>query len=127
MRTSHILWLSALFLVALVLLVVKLSSNVTVQPQCEPDTCPLEIHASDSGKTYAYGATARFNVLLDPTDNPPEHLHCSPEGIIGAVADAPVAQPPLYDAEFEGLAPGSCTLSDDHFSMRIVIQAALQQ
>lgn len=89
---------------------------------CILGSCPLAIHEDDSGKTFTYNRTTRFTLYLDQQRNPHEHLQCTPEGIVGTVSKAPYVEPPLYAVPLEGVAPGNCILSSDHFSATIVIQ-----
>jgi len=88
---------------------------------CSIGECPLELHESDAGQTFTYDVNTRFTVYLDSTDNPPQDLTCTPDGIIGVVTDVPSVAPPMYAARFEAIAPGTCKLSDDHYHARITV------
>jgi hypothetical protein len=96
--------------------------NSTSSGPCSLGNCPLELRKENSDERFIYGVTTRFTVVLNDNDNPQGHLHCVPDGIIGAISNVPPESPPLYAARFEGVAPGSCALSDDNFSATIVIQ-----
>jgi hypothetical protein len=90
--------------------------------QCQGGECPSEIHESDSGTAFYYPVTGRFTVILNQNNNPAENLRCTPDGIIGPISNIPSVAPPLYAARFEGLQPGTCTLTDDNFSITVIIK-----
>ena len=96
--------------------------NPTSSSPCSLGNCPLELRKENSDERFIYGVTTRFTVVLNEHDNPVGHLHCVPDGIVGRIADTLSTGSSLYVAQFEGVAPGSCALSDDNFSATIVIQ-----
>lgn len=89
---------------------------------CALGACPTELHQTDSGGTFTYRVTSRFTVVLERGVNPPAHLRCTPEGIIGSISNVPSVAEPYYAARFEAVAPGTCDLRDDGFSATIIVQ-----
>jgi len=65
--------------------------------------------------------------ILDARTDPQADLHCTPDGVIGSISNAPAVPPPMYAARYEGVQAGTCTLADDHFSATIVIVDAPTQ
>jgi hypothetical protein len=122
MRTWVLLLVPAVLLGGLLLGVYKLQGLEHGTSVCSAGECPLELHESDTDQTFTYGVATRVTVFLNQNDNPPAHLQCAPEGIIGVVADAPHAVAPLYAVRFETVRAGTCILSDDRFSATIVVQ-----
>ena len=95
-------------------------------PNCTFAECPgidqtYTITAADSGKAYSYPITSRFTVELDAAAYPKTELSCTPSGVIGSISNIPAVAPPLYAARFEALAPGTCTLTDRDFLVRISV------
>lgn len=109
------------FLALVVWVLLGLQAHAPSETQCTPGECPLELRESDSGRTFTYGVTSRFSIVLDGTTDPHEHLTCVPEGVVGVVSNISF-ESPLYAARFEGLVPGTCTLQNDHFAATIIIQ-----
>ena len=122
MRTWTLLAVPVILLAGLAIGASKLNGLLNQEEICEVGTCPLNIREGDSGRTFLYGMTTRFGVLLDERRNPRGNLHCTPEGIIGSVSNIPAVEPPLYAARFEAVATGTCKLADDNFSVTIVIK-----
>lgn len=94
----------------------------TVPPEDASSAAPeplYHITAHESGRTFTYTLTSRFVVTLDGRMYPQQQLRCEPGGIIGRITNVPSAQPPLYNAQFEVVAAGTCTLRDGSFSVTI--------
>lgn len=123
MRTGLVVLVPAALFVGLVVGAMKLSGLLHRDATpCTLGQCPLALHEGDSGKTFTYNVTTRFTLFFDQRRNPHENLRCTPEGILRAMSDSPYVEPPLYAAVLEGVAPGNCILTDDHFSATIIIQ-----
>lgn len=89
-------------------------------PSATPSSS-YEITADDNGKTFSYGITSRFTVILDESKYPKKNLACSPDGIVGSISNIPSVKPPLYAARFEAVTAGTCLLKDGDFSVTILI------
>jgi len=121
MRSFFIALVPCIFIAALVYGAMKLQLFLPAGT-CALGGCPLTLHESDSGKTFRYSVTTRFTLLLDAAKNPQAHLQCLPEGIIGSISNAPAVAPPLYAARYEAVAAGTCILTNDNFSAKIVVE-----
>lgn len=77
----------------------------------------------DSGKTFVYPITSRFQIELDPQQYPQESLKvsCHPDGILGAVSNLPSLAAPLYAVRYEGVKPGKCTVTNQDFMITVQI------
>ncbi|MCL5957746.1 MAG: hypothetical protein M1358_00255 [Chloroflexi bacterium] len=82
-----------------------------------------EITEKDSGKTFVYPLTSRFQVILDQQKYPKESfkVDCNPEGALGGISNIPPVSPPLYVLRYEGVKPGKCTLTDGSFGINVEI------
>ena len=96
-----------------------LSEPAIIAPQPQKEKYILT--ANDAGKTYTFTLGSRFSVLLDDA-YPKALLRCTPRGIIEE-GDAPVATKPLWAARFYAAGLGSCTLSDEDFTLTIIVDA----
>ncbi len=95
-----------------------LSAHATTSPVSGQYT----LEESDTGGTFQYSVTSRFDVILDSTIYQPGGVTCSPQGILGPISNIPSVAAPLFAQRFEALAPGTCTLSDGNFSATIQVQ-----
>lgn len=82
-----------------------------------------EIREQDSGKTFVYSITSRFSVILSQDKYPKENLKvgCDHEDVIGSISNIPSVQPPLYAVRYEGVTPGTCTITDGSFHVTVEI------
>lgn len=121
MRTSLIILVPGVLLVGLLFGVFRLNSLSPADTPCTLGTCPLSLHESDSGKTFAYNVGSRFGVFLDENNNPKDGLRCTPDGVI-QLREYTASERPVYIAAFEGKAPGTCVLTGKNFSATIVVR-----
>lgn len=121
MRTSLFILVPGLLLAGFIFFVFRLNNLSSGDVPCALGACPLSLHESDSGKTFAYNTGTRFSVFLDENSNPKTDLRCAPEGVI-ELREYTTSEPPVYIAAFEGKAPGTCVLTDNNFSVTIMVR-----
>lgn len=105
-----------------------------IPPSCGFNACPgasstvpiisTDLDSSDSGGTFTYAVTSRFEIFLDMSKYPQSELKvdCNPANAIGPISNIPAAPKGEYVVRYEGVQPGSCTISDRGFSIKVVIQ-----
>ncbi len=79
----------------------------------------FSLTANDSGKTFSYTIGTHFSVFLDEAHYPEAKLHCTPAGVVTLTKDLGVAPTGLYTARFTAVAPGTCELKNNDFSVLI--------
>ena len=79
----------------------------------------FSLTANDSGKTFSYTLGAHFSVFLDEAHYPEAKLQCAPAGVVALTKDLGVAPTGLYTARFTAIAPGTCELKNNDFSVLI--------
>ncbi|OGG56013.1 hypothetical protein A3D71_02290 [Candidatus Kaiserbacteria bacterium RIFCSPHIGHO2_02_FULL_55_20] len=121
MRTSLLILVPGVLLTGLLFGAYRLNSLSPAETPCVLGACPLSLHESDSGKTFAYNVGARFGIFLDENNNPKTGLRCAPEGVI-ELRQYTDSEPPAYVASFEAKTPGTCMLTDKDFSATIVVK-----
>ncbi len=86
-------------------------------------TQQYEITTADSGRTFTYGITTRFGLILDQTKYPRESLQvvCAPPITLGSISNIPSVSPPLYAVRYVGVTPGKCTLADNDFKVYVQV------
>jgi hypothetical protein len=79
--------------------------------------------AQDSGKTVTYTVTSRFQIIFDQQKFPQKDVQvsCTLAGTIGSVSNLPSVSPPLYAIRYEGVQPGTCTIRNGNFLLRVII------
>jgi len=82
-----------------------------------------DITSADSGRTFRYGLTSRFAVILDRDRYSEESfaVSCSSPGVIGGVTNTPQPSSPLYARAFQAVAPGKCEIRDTGFHITIEV------
>lgn len=96
------------------------SATSTVSASSTPVSA-ADITAADNGDSFSYTPTSRFSVTLDKTKYPHLTASCAPEGTIGLISNVPSVPDPLYVTAYEAIAPGTCVLSSDDFSVTVVV------
>lgn len=112
-------------LTGVVLLVViasgfRLLKEKPPQSDAVAEKTQFSLTANDSGRTFTYALGAHFSVFLDEAHYPESKLHCSPQGVVVSVKDLGVAPVGLYTTRFTVVAPGTCELKNNDFSVLIV-------
>lgn len=80
--------------------------------------------AEDSGRRFDYVVTGRFEIVLDQEQYPRENLavSCDPSDTIGAISNLPSLERPAdWAARYTGVVPDICTITNNDFSVQIVI------
>lgn len=120
-----ILIVLSLFVLGTVIIVLKLNRGKIAEPACAAGECPLELHESDNGKSFVYGLTTRFQLLLNESEHPQQRFieECTPEGVIGEISNIPASpNPDFYFKRYEAVTPGVCILSNGNFRVQVVIR-----
>lgn len=77
----------------------------------------------DSGRTFSYPVTSRFTLVLDERLHPRTELRvaCTPDAVLGPISNIPAVPAPRYAVRYEGLRPGTCTITDREWVVTIQI------
>jgi hypothetical protein len=88
-----------------------------------PITDHFELTAADSGRTFAYPLTSRFGIVLDGQTYPRADLQvtCDHAQVLGPISNIPSVSLPDYAVRYEGVNPGTCSITDRAFSVTILI------
>lgn len=101
------------------------TGNATVSPSAGAGTDRFQLTSQDRGQTFTYPLTSRFGIVLDGQKYPRADLQvsCDQNMVLGPISNLPSVSPPDYAVRYEGVNPGTCTISDRDFSVTIVITA----
>ncbi len=115
--TRHTLWMAS----AATIFAVLLGWTLWRDPAGRPVREAYEIRAEDSGRTYEYVQTSRFIIVLNQTLYPPVNfeLDCDRPIVLGRISNIPYTAPPFYAARFEAVGPGTCTVRNNSFHIRV--------
>ncbi len=82
-----------------------------------------EITERDAGRTFVYAETSRFAIILDGRvyPRPSVKLRCDRPDVLGPISNLPSVAPPLYAVRYEGVTPGTCTISNQGFAVTVRI------
>jgi hypothetical protein len=83
----------------------------------------FEISELDAQSTISYPVTSRFMLVLDEQAHPRAELRvaCTPDGVLGPISNVPPVAAPRYAVRYEGLLPGTCTVTDRDFVVTVRI------
>jgi hypothetical protein len=84
---------------------------------------PQTLTEADNGKTFVFGVTDRFSVVLPETSIADSLATCTPDGVIGGITNIIDAPKGERAVRFEAVAPGVCTLTWGQFSATIRVVA----
>jgi hypothetical protein len=122
MRVSLLFIIPCVFIGGILVGAYYLKDFAPTGSPCALGVCPTTLREGDTGKTFTYRVGTQFKITLDERTNPARNLFCGPAGVVENVPDAFSAAPPLYTGVFQGIAPGTCTLSSNSFIATIIVQ-----